>query len=95
MDTFSEVFKNRKILDRILGILLILISVGIVMFLIPSLIPLIKRTPYQLLDPKPTIRHELGVDWIFQFIGWSLVYVTFRSGRAFLRDSKETTSARK
>jgi hypothetical protein len=89
MDTFNEVSNKHKNLDRVLGILLILISGVIASFLIPSLIPLIKRTPYQLLDPKPTIRHELGVDWIFHFISLALAYVTFSSGRAFLRDSQK------
>ena len=89
MNTFNEVSKKRKNLDRILGILLILTGIAIAILLLPSLIPLIKRTPYQLLDPKPTIRHELGVDWIFHFISLALAYVTFSSGRAFLRDSKK------
>ena len=90
MDTFNEVSKKRKNLDRILGILLILTGIAIAILLLPSLIPLIKRTPYQLLDPKATIRNELGVSWIFHFIGLVLAYVTFISGRGFLRDSKKT-----
>lgn len=89
MDTFNQVSKSRKNLDRILGILLIIASIGITIFLVPSLIPLIKRTPYQLLEPDPVIRHELRIDWFFHFIGLALACVAFISGRAFLRDSKK------
>ncbi len=89
MNTFRVVSKSRKILERILGISLILISIATAIFLIPSLIPLIKRTPYQLLEPDPVIRHELRIDWFFQFFGWFIAYFIFRSGRAFLRDSKK------
>jgi len=88
MYIFNEVSRNRKILDRIIGILLILISIAIAIFLIPSLIPLIKRTPYQILEPDSYIRHKLGVDWIMQSIGWICAYYTYRGGRDFLRDSK-------
>jgi hypothetical protein len=89
MDTFSEVSKNRKILDRILGILLILISVGIAIFIIPSLIPLIKRTPYELLHPKLRVRNELGHDWFWQFVGWFIAYMIYRIGKSFYKDSQK------
>tara|TARA_Y100001933_G_C18881139_1_gene514074 strand:+ start:158 stop:442 length:285 start_codon:yes stop_codon:yes gene_type:complete len=88
---FSEVSKNRKILNRTLGILLILISSAIAIYLIPSLMPLIKRTPYQLLEPDAFVRYELQHDWFMQLVGWIIAFFTFRNGRAFLRDSKKTT----
>ncbi len=69
--------------------LLILLGVAIGIFLIPILIPLIKRTPYQLLEPNAFIRNMLQVDWFLQFLGWLLVYVIFRSGIGFYKDSKK------
>lgn len=89
MDTFSEVSKSRKILERILGILLILISIAIGVYLIPSFLPLIRKTPYLLLEPNALVRHELSRDWFLQSIGWIIAYFAFRNGRAFLRDSKK------
>lgn len=91
MDTFNKVSKSRKIIDRVLGILLILISIAIAIFLVPSLMSLIKRTPYQLLEPDPVIRHMLGVDWTLHFIGLALDCVAFIGGRAFLRDSNKSS----
>lgn len=87
MDIFNEVSKARKILNIIFGVILIVISVAVVYFLVQYLIPLIKRTPYQLLDPDMTIRNELSHDWFFQFLGWFFVYVVFRSGISFFKDS--------
>ncbi len=89
MDTFNEVSKSRKILDRTLGIVLILISIAIGVFLIPSLIPLIKRTPYQLLHPDFNIRGDLGYDWFWQSVGWFIAYMIFRIGKSFYKDSQK------
>ncbi|MAO15451.1 hypothetical protein LDL77_15680 [Flagellimonas marinaquae] len=92
MDTFNEVSRNRQILDRTLGILLSLIGIAIGIFLIPDFLPLLERTPYLLLEPDAGVRHELGYAWFMQSVGWIIAFFAFRSGRAFLRDSKKTTS---
>ncbi len=86
---FTEVSKSRRILDRTLGILFILISIVIGCFLIPDLLPLIRKTPYLLLEPDSLVRHELSLDWFMQFVGWIIAFFTFRIGRAFLKDSKK------
>ncbi len=88
---FYEVSKSRKILYIIVAALLILLGVAIGIFLIPDLIPLIKRTPYQLLEPSSFLRHMLHVDWFLQFLGWLLAYVIFRTGIGFYRDSQKPT----
>ena len=89
MDTFNEVSKSRKILYRIIAAFLILMSVAIGIYLIPDLIPLIKRTPYELLEPNPVIRHELRIDWFWQYVGWFIAYLIFRIGKSFYKDSKK------
>ena len=66
-------------------------SIAIGVFFIPDLLALIKKTPYQLLDPNMRVRNELWMNWFFQFLGWALVYVIFVSGRGFLRDSKKSS----
>nr|WP_293283244.1 hypothetical protein [Allomuricauda sp.] len=95
MNTFNVVSKSRKILDRTIGVFLILMGIAIGFYLIPDLIPLIKRTPYQLLHPKIGVRNALGLDWFWQSIGWIIAFFLFRSGRAFLRDSKKPSSTSK
>lgn len=89
MDIFNEVSKSRKILYRIIAALLILLGVAIGIYLIPDLIPLIKMTPYQLLDPKAVVRNELTHDWFWQSVGWFVAYVMFRIGKSFYKDSNK------
>ena len=62
-------------------------AIGI--YLIPDLIPLLKRTPYQLLHPKAGVRNELGHDWFWQYIGWIIAYMLFRIGKSFYKDTKK------
>lgn len=78
-----------QLLEKNFGILLIGISIAIAVYLIPSLWPILKRTPYELLEPNAGIRHKLRYDWFMQSIGWIIAYFAFRGGRAFLRDSKK------
>ncbi|KQC30332.1 hypothetical protein [Flagellimonas eckloniae] len=89
MDIFSKVSKSRKVLYRIIAALLILLSIAIGIYLIPSLMPLIKRTPYQLLHPEVRVRNELGLDWFWQYVGWFIAYMIFRIGKSFYKDSKK------
>ncbi len=89
MDTFNEVSKSRKILYRIIAALLILLAVAIGVYLIPDLIPLIKRTPYQLLHPEVRVRNALSLDWFWQYVGWFIVYMVFRIGKSFYKDTKK------
>jgi hypothetical protein len=91
-DTFSEVSRNRKILYRIIAALLILLGVAIAIFLIPGLIPLLKRTPYQLLHPELRVRNALSLDWFWQSVGWFIVYMIFRIAKSFYKDSQKPTS---
>ncbi|MEX0291039.1 MAG: hypothetical protein AB3N14_18190 [Flavobacteriaceae bacterium] len=89
MDTFSVVSKSRKILYRIIAALFILLSIAIGIYLIPDLIPLIKRTPYQLLHPDFHVRGDLGYDWFWQSVGWFIAYMIFRIGKSFYKDSQK------
>lgn len=79
--------KARKIIEIVLGILFIFLSIAIFVFLIPDLVPLLKRTPYLLLEPNMRLRNEFGQDWFWQSIGWVIAYFCFRGGRSFLRDA--------
>ncbi|GLU44416.1 hypothetical protein [Allomuricauda sp. NBRC 101325] len=94
-DTFSEMSRNRKTLDRIVGLLLILISLAIAVFLIPSSIPVIRKAPYFLLDPDMGVRGEMWYDLLVHSVGWIIAFFIFRSGRAFLRGSKKHASTNK
>ncbi|RIV46482.1 hypothetical protein D2V05_03800 [Flagellimonas pelagia] len=70
----------------------ILLGAAIGIYLIPDLIPLIKRTPYQLLDPEIRVRNKLGIDWFWQYIGWFITYMIFRIGKSFYKDSQKPTN---
>ncbi|MEW2920967.1 hypothetical protein AB1A65_05820 [Muricauda sp. ANG21] len=94
-DTFNGVSKSRKILYRIIAVLLILLGIAIAIYLIPNLIPLIKRTPYQLLHPEVRVRNELGLDWFWQYVGWFITYIIFRIAKSFYKDSQKPTIASK
>ncbi|RRQ49726.1 hypothetical protein DZC72_03815 [Maribacter algicola] len=61
----------------------------------PDFIPLVKRTPYLLLEPKAELRHEMHQDWFWQFVGWIIAYFSFRGGRSFLRDAQKSSIPRK
>lgn len=74
-----------QILDRTLGILFILISLAIAVFLIPRFIPLIRRVPYFLLDPDLGIRNEAWYDLFVHSVGWIIVYYLFKSGRRLFK----------
>lgn len=95
MNTFNLVSKSRKILDRTIGVFLILMGMAIGFYLIPDLIPLIKRTPYQLLHPKVRVRNALGLDWFWQSVGWIIAFFILRNGIAFLSDSSKPSSTSK
>ena len=82
-----DVSKARKVIETVLGILFICLSIAIVVFLLPDFIPLVKRTPYLLLEPKVELRREMQIDWFWQSIGWIIAYFSFRGGRSFLRDA--------
>ena len=88
--TFSVVSKARKIFDRLFGVLLILIGIVIVIFLIPELLPLIKKSAFLLLElGAPFVKHGLYEDWFMQIIGWTIAIILFRGGKAFLMYSNK------
>ncbi|WP_431126372.1 hypothetical protein [Flagellimonas flava] len=90
MDTFNEVSKSRKILDRTVGVLLILLSVAIAIFLIPGLWALIRKLT-KLITYEPGDLFSFRYSSFTQFVGWLLAYVIFRTGIGFYRDSKKPT----
>ncbi|TMU54742.1 hypothetical protein [Flagellimonas algicola] len=90
MDTFKVVSKNRKTLDRTIGILLILMSIAIGVFLVPGLWALIGKFT-KLITYEPGDLFSFRYSSFTQFVGWILAYVIFRTGIGFYRDSKKPT----
>lgn len=69
MNIFIEVSKGRIILETILGIFFTVLGIAIGVLLLPDLLPLLKRTPFLLLEPRAGVRHELSIKWFWQSIG--------------------------
>ena len=91
-DTFNLMSERRKIFDRTFGVLQILVGVVIGAFLIPDLLPLIKKSAFLLLEPgAPFVKHGLYEDWFTQTIGWTFSILLFQNGRAFLRFGKKSS----
>nr|WP_299000379.1 hypothetical protein [uncultured Allomuricauda sp.] len=83
--------EKHKIFDRIFGVFQVLLGVVIGAFLIPDLLPLIKKSAFLLLEPgAPFVKHGLYEDWFMQIIGWTFSILLFQNGRAFLTYSKKT-----
>jgi hypothetical protein len=82
-------------METVLGILFICLSIAFVVFLLPDFIPLVKRTPYLLLEPKAELRREMQLDWFWQFVGWIIAYFSFWGGRSFLRGAQKSSMHRK
>ena len=78
---------KRKIFESAFGVLLILLGMAIGAFLIPDLLPLVKKSAFLLLEPgAPFVKHGLYEDWFMQAIGWTFALLFFHNGRLFLRD---------
>lgn len=83
--------KSLQILNKFLGILCILISIVIVGFLIPGLLPLVKKLIALLTTFTTHARYEFSHAFLLQMIGWVIAYFTFNTGRDFIKDSKRTS----
>lgn len=79
----------RKILERVIGVVLIILSIVIVVLLFPSLIPLLKKTPLTILNPDVGIRYHFWNQWLLNGIGLIIAFFLFRWGKAFIRDSRK------
>ncbi|MEM7484257.1 MAG: hypothetical protein AAF348_03525 [Bacteroidota bacterium] len=76
-------------LNKILGILLILISIVIGVFLIPGFLDMMEKLIDLLTTFETHARYEFSHAFFTQLLGWFITYIIFRAGKSFYKDGQK------